>query len=332
MWLKCQGRPRIVQGGTKSWRQCLHKSFLEDNSQGAQREQVSCPALSDLQSDIRLCCGGRGLSVRLGLKKAGAETHLESPLVPLSAVLVWGSWGPLTPGHSGSPKTRAFTETRLGPHLPSAGRRSACRAFPAGLLCICQRLLFRLVLWDQSLAVAVTPVVLPVTFQPPPAETSSVWDRQPSPHKLPAAGCLGNAQNPSASWAGLQGRAVVGCSAPLWTPFALRLTASVTASAENILDSLPGSLMILRRLQAGVGEGVEASIRVELLLEGAAAGMLEPWLGPWGSWGLQGAGESWWHPVRSCQRSRAPGQEKEVLARGDGSGPYTRVFSWFSAG
>ena len=40
-------------------------------------------------------------------------------------------------------------------------------------------------LWAQILAVAVTPVVLSMIFQHPPAETSSVWDRQPSPHKLP---------------------------------------------------------------------------------------------------------------------------------------------------
>lgn len=40
----------------------------------------------------------------------------------------------------------------------------------------------------------------------------------------------------------------------------------------------------------------------------------------WGELRHQGGWERWWHRLRSCQRRKAPGQMKEILARGNVSG------------
>lgn len=51
----------------------------------------------------------------------------------------------------------------------------------------------------------------------------------------------------------------------------------------------------------------------------------------WGLLGAPGGWERWWHHLRSGQRRKAPGQEKEILARVNVSGTCTWVL-WFSAG
>lgn len=64
----------------------------------------------------------------------------------------------------------------LGSCPSSAEGFSKCWTFSASLFCTCQRFLFRLIFWDQVLAVAVTPV------------------------SQLAAGWLGNAQNHLVPW------------------------------------------------------------------------------------------------------------------------------------
>lgn len=106
---------------------------------------------TNLQSDVGLCSGEFG-------SKKGMCLDISTPSFPLLPCCrpSWSSQGFLTQGQSGPP----FSGTPGHLCLSSAEGFSICWNFSISVFCTCQRLLFRLMLWDQILAVAVTPVVL----------------------------------------------------------------------------------------------------------------------------------------------------------------------------
>lgn len=117
----------------------LHKSFLGDTSQGAQREQVSCTALNELQGDVKAVLQGMCPFHEFGSE----EGRCLDPSLCLSVALVcrpsWGS--PAVPrGKVALPRSGHSLKCTGAPICPQQRDFPYAGPFSAWLPCTCEAL------------------------------------------------------------------------------------------------------------------------------------------------------------------------------------------------